>query len=382
MQDDIFVIDGVAHAFNMADENLASERYAGSLRAAQGGFFAFQPPGYNLEPERTFIDWTVEDTANILFRESRTDVAIFHPVPIYFFKDGLSSIEKAVEATNRWPNRFVGSYVAVDPLRPDPLGELERQVELLENPIGVKLYPVSYVDHKCSPWRMDDPKIGFPIYEKVRELGLKHVAIHKSLPIGATPGGTAFSPGDVEGAADAFPDLIFSIVHGGMSFNEETAWLLSRFPNIWINLESFNIIAMLRPHAFGELLAGLLSVAGEAALDRIYWASGAMNCHPRPGLEAFMDFQFTEEQMERYGIFFPIPQLTHEHKRKLLGGNLARLHGLDISELAQGIVDDEFATDPDAPLPTPYSTTALANAVTTPFDPARAAGRSVVGAGA
>ena len=43
-----------------------------------------------------------------------------------------------------------------------------------------------------------------------------------------------------------FPDLTFEIVHGGMAFNEETAWLLGRFPNVWVNLETLNIVLVKR----------------------------------------------------------------------------------------------------------------------------------------
>jgi predicted TIM-barrel fold metal-dependent hydrolase len=368
MQDGLFVIDGVAHTFDMSESNMASPEYADSLRRLQASFFAGQPAGYNLEANATLRDWTVEETANIIFRESYTDVAIFHPVPIYFFKDGYSSVDKAVAATRRWPKRFIGSYVAIDPLRPDPLGEMERQVELLDNPVGLKLYPVSYHDGVVTPWRMDDPKIGFPMYEKARELGLTSVAVHKSLPMGPSPsGGDAFSPIDVEGAASAFPDLNFSIVHGGLSFVEETAWLLARFPNIWVNLETMNLVLTMRPSVFGEQLAALLGVAGEDALNRIYWSTGAMNSHPRPGLEAFLDFQFTEEQMARHGIFFPIPQLTREHKAAILSGNIARLHGWNVDDLAAGIKGDEFDAAQQGPLPTPYSTTPLKDAVMTPL---------------
>jgi hypothetical protein len=99
----------------------------------------------------------------------------------------------------------------------------------------------------------------------------------------------------------------------------------------------------------------------------MYWASGAMNCHPRPSLEAFMTFQIPDEVRERVGTFFEIPQLTDEHRRKILGGNLARLHGFDIAELAKGIEDDEFSDTQGKELPVPYSTTPLADAVQTPF---------------
>jgi uncharacterized protein len=367
VQDDIFVFDGVTHAFDMSEENFADAKYAGAVNDLQSALFGAQPPGYNLEPKSTIKDWPVDDTANILFRETYTDVAIFHPVPIFFYKDGLSGFHKALEATRRWPQRFVGAYCTVDPLRPDPVGEFERQFEQLANPVGLKLYPIGYNDGKASPWQMGDPKLGFPLYEKCRELGIKNVAIHKSLPLGPAPNGDAFHPRDVEGAADAFPDITFSIVHGGLSFTEETAWLLGRFANIWINLESLNIVLMLRPRVFAEIFAGIMSIAGEGAIERMYWASGAMNCHPRAGLEAFMDFQFPEEVLERTGTFFPVPQLTHEHKRMILGGNLARLHGFDLSELAAGIEDDEFSDTQGAPLPAPYSTTTMAEHVMTPF---------------
>lgn len=367
MLDDIFVIDGVSHAFDMSEANFADPALAAPVNALQSGLFAAQPPPYGLEAEATCKDWPVEDTANLLFRESPTDVAIFHPVPIFFYKDGLSGFHKAKQATERWPNRFVGSYVAIDPLRPDPLGEMERQVEELDNPVGLKLYPIGYHDGEVTPWQMDDPKIGFPLYEKARELGLTKVAVHKSLPLGPAPsGGDAFHPKDVEGAAAAFPDMIFSIVHGGMAFSEETAWLVARFENIWINMETLNIVLTLRPRVYERMLAGLLSIAGEAAIDRMYWGSGAMNCHPRPGLEAFLDFQFSEETMDTEGIFSPVPQLTHEHKRAILGGNIARLHDLDIDALAAGIKDDEFARDSGDELPAPYSTTTLADAVLEP----------------
>lgn len=367
MQDGMFVLDGVAHSFDMSPANFANARYAGGLNDLQSALFGAQPPGYDLQPQATIKDWPLEDTANILFRETYTDVAIFHPVPIFFYKDGLSGFHKALEATRRWPQRFIGAYCTVDPLRPDPVGEFERQFEQLDNPVGLKLYPVGYHDGKASPWRMDDPKIGFPLYEKCRELGLNNVAIHKSLPLGPAPDGSAFHPRDVEGAAEAYPDINFSIVHGGMAFTEETAWLVARFANIWINLESLNIVLMLRPRVFAEMIAGIMSIAGEAAIDRMYWASGAMNCHPRAGLEAFMTFQFPDDVRDRTGTFFPIPQLTDEHRRKILSENLARLHGFDIAALAEGIKDDEFSGTQDAELPDPYSTTSMADAVMTPF---------------
>jgi predicted TIM-barrel fold metal-dependent hydrolase len=370
MLGDIFVLDGVAHAFDMSEENFAEPRYARPINVLQSGLLAGQPPGYDLAPEASCVDWPVQDTANMLFRETQTDVAIFHPVPIFFYKDGLSGFHKALEAVTTWPDRFIGSYITVDPLRPDPLGEMERQYEQISavsRVMGLKLYPIGYHQGTTTPWQMDDAKIGFPLYDKALELGLHNVAIHKSLPLGPAPTGEAFHPRDVEGAADAYPDITFEIVHGGMSFNEETAWLVGRIPNIWINLETFNIVLMLNPGGFATMFAGLLSVGGEGVIDKMFWGSGSMNCHARPGLEAFLDFQFPERLLTDGGVFGPIPQLTHEHKRKILGGNLARLHGLDTDALAEAIAGDEFARGAGDALPVPYSTTSRAGRTLSAF---------------
>jgi len=363
VQEDIFVIDGVAHSFDMSPENELHPKYSRPVVDLQASLFGAMPPPYGLDEEATKKDWPIEDTTNLLFRESCTDVAIFHPVPIPFFRDGLTGFHKALDATKRWPSRFIGSYCTVDPLKPDAIEEMERQVGELDNCVGLKLYPLSWHDDRVTTWRMDDPAVGFPLYEKARELGLTSIAVHKSIPLGPAPDWQAFNPEDVEGAADAFPDLNFSIVHGGMSFTEETAWLVGRYPNIWLNMETLNLQLVLRPRVFAEVMAGVLAVGGESVLERMYWGTGTMNCHPRPGLEAFMEFQFPEDVMERVGTFFPIPQLTHDHKRAILGGNIARLHGLDVEALKAGIEADEFAGTQGRPLPVPYSTTSLAGAV-------------------
>ncbi|MBS1675895.1 MAG: amidohydrolase family protein [Actinobacteria bacterium] len=363
MQDGIFVIDSVVHAFDMSTANEADPRYAGPVNDFLGNLLATAPDGYAIDAEAAKRDWKVEETASMLFKESYTDIGIFHHTPIYFYKDGLSGLQKSAEAVEKYPDRFIGSYVAVDPLGEDPLGQLEHGIEAVQGKVmGLKLYPVSYTEGKVVPWQMDDPKVAFPLYERARELGVKNVAIHKSLPLGPAPSGDAFHPRDVEGAASQYPDLTFEIVHGGISFTEETAWLFGRYPNIWINLETVAIFAVLRPRVFAEIFAGLLTVGTEAAIDRILWSTGAMNYHARPQLEAFMNFQMPEDLLEE-GVFWPVPQITEEHKRKILGENAARLYGLDIDALKQKIAGDEFSASQAEGLLPAYSTTSLADKV-------------------
>jgi predicted TIM-barrel fold metal-dependent hydrolase len=357
MLDDIPVIDAVTHAYNFDPSNYRVPNDA-RLVAELSFFMARNPPDrrYALPGEVYLSDWSSEDVANLVFRESDTDFAVMHPLPISAFHDGLVSIEKAAEAIERWPNRFLGAYAAVDPLLGDQaIRELERQASVLK-PLGLKLYPNSWATGSIELWRMDDPKVVYPLYDKALELGIRHIAVHKAVPIGSVPVGDSYNPSDIEAAAAAYPDISFEIVHGGMAFLDETAWLLSRFDNIYVNMEIQNIILERRPRAFAEILLGLARIGGKRVFRKLFWGSGTTLYHPRPALEAFRTFQFPEDLLENAGLFAALPQLSDADKRGILGGNYARLHGIDLEPAQAAIVGDEFWTEPGTPLPEPYST--------------------------
>jgi uncharacterized protein len=56
---------------------------------------------------------------------------------------------------------------------------------------------------------------------------------------------------------------------------------------------------------------------------------------------------------EREGL----PEITEEIKRKILGLNYLRMHGLDVEALAKSIEGDEFAVKRAKGKPEPYATT-------------------------
>ena len=361
----IAVLDAVTHPYNFDRSNYA-EPIAAEAIASLSYLMVRNPPepSFGLPKDVYLRDWPVADLANVLFAESQTDFAIVHPLPISAFHDGLCSIEKAAEAIRRWPSRFLGAYAAVDPLLGRrALNDLATQVDLLQ-PMGLKLYPNSWATGKIELWRMDDPKVAYPIYEKALELGLRHVAVHKAVPIGRVNVGDSYNPADIEGAASAFPDLTFEIVHGGLAFMESTAWLLSRFENIRVNMEIQNIVIERRPRAFAEILLGLIRVGGNRMLERLYWGSGTTLHHPRPGLEAFAKFEFPEDLLESAGLFRPIRQLSREDKAGILGGNFARTHGIDLGAALTAIEGDDFAqNNTEAGIAAPYSTISMAGQV-------------------
>jgi uncharacterized protein len=76
---------------------------------------------------------------------------------------------------------------------------------------------------------------------------------------------------------------------------------------------------------FAEIIGKLLFWCGE---DKIIYGSEAPLFHPQWALRAFMDFQIPEDLCAGYGY----PQLTDQAKRKILGENLLRLHGMDVEQ--------------------------------------------------
>ena len=357
-----FIIDAVAHPYNFREDNYGDSSYAqlGASSTAELAWAlvaAAPDPSYTLPRSAYLSDWSVDDTAAMLFKESLTDVSVCHHLPIYAYKDGLVSMEKTAEAVEKYPNRFIGAYAGIDPLHgKEALRSLERQLEMYgDKTIGVKMYPTSWANDTVRNWRMDDAEVTFPILEKAAENGIKVTAVHKSIPIGPVPG-DEYAPGDVAGAATHFPDMNFEVVHAGISHVEETAWLMARYPNININLEIWNIVLLRRPRVFAKLILDLLSVGGAYVLDRMVWGTGTILHHPRPTIEAFLDFEFPEDLLEQAGLLGPIPQITMEQKKKILADNYATMHGLDLDQIKKNVGTDKFTREPGE-LPAPYSTT-------------------------
>jgi hypothetical protein len=351
-----FVFDAVSHAYNLDSSNFRNERHARtSAEQLYAIFDEAMPAGYRPTHDAYFRDWSVEEVANMLFLESHTDMSTFHPIPVHAFHDGMVATEKAREAYEAWPERFL-AYATVDPLRDGALEELQRQVETFD-PIGLKLYPSSFGTDTHEGWHMDDPKVAYPVFERAKDLGLDTIAVHKALPLGAVPR-EPFDPADVDKPAENFPELDFEIVHGGLAFTEETAWQLARYDNIYVNLEGFGQLLAGQSAKAGEQLAALLSVGGENVIDQLFWGSGAMGAHPRPQLEAFRDFEFSTATRREVGLIGELPQLTDEHKRKILGENYAEFIGLDVEAARDRFAGDAFDQQVTADgLAAPYSLT-------------------------
>lgn len=332
--DDLFVIDAVAHALDASDESRNRNRYSQSV--VDGNYkwqWALMPDPYRLPAERYFQSVSPEALCSALFAESQTDMACFHTLPMRgIFKD-FSPIAVGEAIREQYPHRMV-LYGAASPIDgSEMLEDLERQVEE-HGIIGVKLYPVDLVDGELVDYSLADQDLVYPLLEKCRELGIKVVAIHKAVPLGISPT-DPFRMGDVDHAARDFPDLTFEIVHGGYAFLDEMSMQVSRFENVYVNLEVTCQLLPKHPYKFAQIIGELMVASGSR---QIVWGTGCSFTHARPLLEEFLDFEMPAEMVENWGY----PALTREDKAAILGGNFARVHGLDVDGLRAKVSDDDL----------------------------------------
>ena len=337
MIDGMFVFNAVSHAYNLTDENTHKNRHAQSLRDLLLILHRDWQPGYGLSAQEQTSDWPMEVVARTLFLESDCDMAATHTLRLdSYFNDGLCARHKMVEAVRRWPQRFVG-YVGVDPTMGLEvcMRELDEQLDELPEAVGLKLYPAQ-IDPIRS-WRMDDPKLAFPLFERAQKRGIKIVAIHKAAPLGAVPL-NPFKVDDIDSAADAFPDLAFEIIHAGYAFTEETCMAMARYPNVYGNLEITSAFAYKAPGMFEELMGQFMYWAGSG---KVIFSDGNMVFHSHPILEKIRNFKFQDATLDRWGI----PQITKQDLANILGGNYARILGIDIEAAKKKIANDEFSKE-------------------------------------
>ena len=318
---DAFVFDGVAHPFNFTEKNVydrAGEMFRQHLYAFHQVLTPDTEP--KLSAEQYLKDWTPADIHEMVFDHSDTDMLVAMPLPLTdLFRDGLSPWEDCAELASRDPERIV-FWGSVNPL------EGRRALDLMERQVGefgakaFKFYNVRYDYGAPFPWRMDDPRIAFPVFEKAQELGINLIGVHKGVPLGPQPV-EATQTWDMDGAAAAFPDLNFVIFHVGLPFLDETCWQLIRHPNLYASIAATLNFIVRSPRMFAEILGKLLFWCGE---DKIVYGSEAPIWQPQWALNAFRDFSIPQDLCEGYGY----PQLTDQAKRKILGENLLRLHGM------------------------------------------------------
>lgn len=336
MIDDVLVVDAAVHGFNFSADNFRQPFMREVIRMTY--HFAFDmlhpvgDPRYQLSYEAFSDLFKLQPDLleTVLFAESPIDIAVYHGVPMYgLFGDGSSPIWIGEAIARRFPHRMF-LYPDLSWTHPDPMGWIDSFAGL-PNVLGVKFYPADMVEGRAVPVRLDDEKKVIPLIERVRSAGIRVVAVHKAVPLGPLPS-EAFAVDDLASTISAFPDLQFEIVHGGYAFAEETAELLERHENVWINLESNPCFVVNHADKFADLIGPLLATGRH---DRILYSTGACGVHPRPFIEPFWRLKLPRGY----------PKLDEEMKAGILGTNYARLHGWDLEAMKAACRADRYGLE-------------------------------------
>ncbi|WP_406723986.1 amidohydrolase family protein [Streptomyces sp. GD-15H] len=324
------VIDGVVHAYNFTKENTVDDpvqadwaaRYTEGAHRNHRQYYKSHSDEFTMSAEEFKGDLSAEALAETVFLESDVDIAVYHSLPMFhLFKDGLASLEKGLELKRKYPGRFV-VYAAIEPLKGNKcLETMEQYAELGVD--GFKMYPSTFYHGESTGFYMDDPNAAFPVFQKALDLGVRNVAVHKGRPLGPGEIGP-FHTSDLIGAAGKFPDLNFQIIHGGLTFNEETADVLHRYKNVYVTLESTLNYTYTAPRFVQEALGLFLY---RARPEQLIFATGCNLVHPQPVIEGFWNMQMPEDLMLGFGY----PELTDDIKKMILSENFARLHDLDVT---------------------------------------------------
>jgi predicted TIM-barrel fold metal-dependent hydrolase len=347
MINDMFVIDGVAHAYNFSPSNrregcdfehhrsLAVHSYEIAHAKLES-----KDPGYLLTLKEFSARWSPEDLAHTFFVESDIDMMVHHSVQIgSFFPEGTPGWPVGLALKKVAPERVL-LYGCVDPFeqdRPKIFAHMERMAA--EGAVGFKFYPTNgYFDKKANrliSMLYSDPDMAYPFFEKALQLGIKHVAFHKTMPVGQGPTKAAHVE-DLSTAAAVFSDMTFEVVHSGWAFLEECAIQLKLHKNVYANLECTANLAVRQPRRFAHVLGTLLQYANP---EQLLFASGCAISHVDPVLNAIASFEMPEDLIEGHDY----PLFTPELKRKILGENMAKLHNINIEEKKKLLKNDEWS---------------------------------------
>ncbi len=293
-----------------------------------------------------------------LFFDSDTVMAIISGVPTSEWKDNILPPDKMVQtrnAINKWSGsqRMLSHGILRPNMGMSELDEMERQAKVLKVD-SWKMYPGSLAG-PLKPYRLDDEKVAYPFWAKMRKLGVKTACIHRGLPLGLFNEDNCH-PGDVEKAAKDHPDINFVIYHSGWNpgaRRKEGAaadpqyipWCSdlmasvkrSNLKNVYFELGStWNGLSGARPEQAMHFFGQLLNLGME---NNIVWGTDSIwGGSPQSQIERFRRFQISDEIANKYGY----KQLTPEIKAKIFGGNAARIYKLDVKAKRKAIKNDEI----------------------------------------
>lgn len=176
---------------------------------------------------------------------------------------------------------------------------------------------------------INDPEL-WPFYKRAEELGII-LDIHTGF-CWVPPGKSKYClPIQLDDVARDFPNLTLVAFHMGYPYCDDLNMVAMGHPNVYLCLSLLVPWALTAPYKFGKILGEAMRFVGP---DRIIWGTDSAGFGAQIGAATvgLTDFQIPEELQWQYG-YLP---LTDEDKRKIFGGNLGRLLGIDTTKRRGG----------------------------------------------
>jgi predicted TIM-barrel fold metal-dependent hydrolase len=306
----------------------------------------------------TMQRYKFENYVKEVFLDSDTTIALLSAAPsdssdnMILDNDDLARARAIVNAIAG--SRRLLCHAVIRPGQPGWLDEIDRAITVLKPDswkgytVGDPLAPSGY------PWRLDDEKLMYPAYEKMRKAGIRNVCIHKGLLpadyLTSWKNWRYAMVDDLPRAAKDWPDLNFIIYHSALKpfltspedslAQFETSgrmdWVtdLAEIPakhgvsNVYGELgTSFASSVITHPRHCAAMLGTLVRGLGA---ERVLWGTDAVwYGSPQWQIEAFRRIEIPADLQKQHG-FAPLGDADGPVKRGILGGNAAPLYGIDV----------------------------------------------------
>jgi hypothetical protein len=203
-------------------------------------------------------------------------------------------------------------------------------------------------------WWLDDEKVGIPMIEKARALGIKTICAHKGIPLFGVGGGFE-RPRDFGVVAKRFPDVKFIAYHSGfdpaikegpydpakskrginafVKVLEESG--IAPGSNVYAEIGSTWWMLMKKPDEAAHALGKLVKAVGP---DNVLWGTDSIwYGSPQPQIAALRAFEISDDFCGKYGY----SKLTKELKAKIFGLNSAKVYAADPKAVRASIQKDD-----------------------------------------
>ena len=328
-------------------------------------------PQLSASGEQTIEHLKFDNYFKEVYLDSDTKIALISSAPSDIPEDWFLTNQQMAEARQR-VNEQAGTtrmlaHAIMRPGAPGWLDELDAALEL--RPDSVKGYTVGDNTHKetsAYPWRMDDEKLAYPAYEKMRRAGITTVCVHKGL-LPASYAQTMpetwryATVDDVGKAARDWPDLNFVIYHAAYRLDDPD-WALAEFErtgriewvtdlaeipeahgvsNVHADLgQIFAQTLIAQPRMCAAIMGTLIRGLGH---DKVCWGTDAVwTGSPQWQIEGLRRLEIPEDMQAAHG-FAPLGAADGAVKSAIFGGNNARLYGRDVPQTQAALAGDRFA---------------------------------------